>query len=95
LRRRGNRRGVPGQRQSQRRRLLPEKSRATRRGETPGGKKIDVDGNGSVQPLEDGLMILRRLFGFSGASLTINAVAGNCMRCDATAIAAYIDGLAS
>jgi hypothetical protein len=33
------------------------------------------------------------MFGFSGASLTSGAVAGNCTRCDATAIAAYIDGL--
>jgi hypothetical protein len=53
---------------------------------------LDVDGDGETQPLTDGLLILRHLFGFNGASLTIGAVdAVNCTRCDATAIKGYLD----
>ena len=40
---------------------------------------LDVDGDGEVQPLTDGLMIIRKLFGdaFAGSSLTNNAQVGN------------------
>jgi hypothetical protein len=54
---------------------------------------LDIDDNGTIDPLTDGVLVLRRMFGFSGVSLTSGAVAGNCMRCDATDIAAYIDSL--
>ncbi len=54
---------------------------------------LDVDDNGEVEPLTDGLLILRRMFGFSGGSLIAGAVAEDCMRCEAGPIAAYIDGL--
>jgi hypothetical protein len=60
---------------------------------TPGGKVIDVDLDGEVQALTDGLMILRRLFGFSGLPLTSGALGVGCDRCDPGPIAAYIDGL--
>jgi hypothetical protein len=60
---------------------------------TPGGKTLDVDANGVVQPLTDGLLVLRRLFGFSGLTLTGGALGNGCSRCDAGAIAAYIDSL--
>ena len=62
---------------------------------TPGGKTLDIDGNGSVAPLTDGLLVLRRLFGFSGGSLTSGAVANNCGRCAPTDVAAYVDSIAS
>jgi len=51
----------------------------------------DVDGNGAADALSDGLLIIRRLFGFSGAALTDGAVGSGCTRCDPTAIAAHID----
>jgi hypothetical protein len=58
------------------------------------GTMIDVDDSGEVDPLSDGLMILRPLFGFSGPTLINGAIENDCARCDAGAVAAYIDGLA-
>ena len=60
---------------------------------TPGGKTLDIDGNGSVAPLTDGLLVLRRLFGFSGPALIASAVGGGCARCDSVGIASYIDSI--
>jgi hypothetical protein len=54
---------------------------------------LDIDANGAITPLTDGLLLLRSLFGFTGASLTTGAVGGGCTRCDATAIKTYTDGL--
>ncbi len=54
---------------------------------------FDVDGNGATAALSDGLLILRRLFGFTGVTLTNGATAGNCTRCDAAAIEPYLVGL--
>jgi hypothetical protein len=54
---------------------------------------LDVDGNGTIEPLTDGLLLLRYLFGFTGATLTTGAVGGGCTRCDAAAIDSYLDGL--
>jgi hypothetical protein len=52
---------------------------------------LDVDGNGSPDPLTDGLLVLRFLFGFSGAVLISGAVdSDDCSRCDAGMIADYI-----
>jgi hypothetical protein len=48
---------------------------------------------GAVDPLTDGLLFLRYLFGFRGGILTAGAVAGNCTRCTAAQIEAFIDGL--
>jgi hypothetical protein len=56
-----------------------------------GNAAIDVDGNGVADALTDGLLIIRRLFGFERTALTDGAVGSGCTRCDATAIAAYID----
>jgi hypothetical protein len=55
--------------------------------------ELDIDANGAVAALTDGLLLLRRMFGFSGLSLTTGATAANCTRCDPVAVAAYIDGL--
>ncbi len=55
---------------------------------------MDIDGNGAVEPLTDGLLVLRYLFGFRGATLITGAVGGGCTRCDAPAIEGYIAGVA-
>ena len=54
---------------------------------------FDIDDNGMREPLTDGLLVLRFLFGFSGSTLVTGAVAADCMRCDAPAIAAYLGTL--
>jgi hypothetical protein len=54
---------------------------------------LDVDDNGSGGALTDGVLVLRRMFGFSGTALTNGALGSGCMRCDPADIAAYIDGL--
>jgi hypothetical protein len=54
---------------------------------------MDVDSNGVIDALTDGLLIIRYLFGLTGDALTDNAVAGDCNRCDNTAIETYLDGL--
>ncbi len=55
----------------------------------------DIDDNGSVSPLSDGLLLVRYLFGFRGDALVNQAVdLANCARCTAAEIATYLDGLA-
>jgi hypothetical protein len=54
---------------------------------------LDVDGNGLIAPLTDGLLALRHLFGFSGPSLVNGALGANCTRCAAAEITAYLGGL--
>ena len=54
---------------------------------------MDIDGNGAAEPLTDGLLVLRYLFGFRGATLITGAVGAGCTRCDAPAIEAYLAGL--
>jgi hypothetical protein len=60
-----------------------------------GGITLDVDGNGEVGALTDGLLLLRWMFGFSGTTLTAGATGTGCTRCDGTTIASYIDSIAS
>ena len=55
--------------------------------------QLNVDGNGVTQPLTDGLLILRYLFGFSGSTLTTGAVGGGCTRCTSGDIVNYLAGL--
>jgi hypothetical protein len=57
------------------------------------GLQLDIDGNGAVDPLTDGLLALRFLFGFTGTTLTSGAVAQGCTRCDAPAIQTYLQSL--
>lgn len=52
---------------------------------------LDIDESGDVQPLSDGLLILRYLFGFSGSSLTSGATSTEAKRSDSDAITAYLD----
>jgi hypothetical protein len=51
---------------------------------------FDVDENLEAQPLTDGLLVIRHLFGFSGDSLTSGAVSGEAGRDSSEAIASYL-----
>ena len=55
-----------------------------------GSTQSDIDGNGAVGALTDGLLVLRYLFGFRGATLTTGAVDAGCTRCTSAAIESYI-----
>ena len=52
---------------------------------------FDIDLDGETAALTDGLLVLRRLFGFSGATLTEGAVTSSATRSDADTIASYLD----
>jgi hypothetical protein len=54
---------------------------------------LDVDGDGSTEPLTDGLLVLRFLFGFTGPTLTSGAVGAGCTRCTPGEIEMYLAGL--
>ena len=57
---------------------------------------LDIDADGAVEPLTDGLLVLRHLFGFTGSILVTGAVdLVNCVRCNAGAIEAHLGALAS
>ena len=51
---------------------------------------FDIDESRAAQPLTDGLLVIRHLFGFSGDSLTSGAVSGEANRGSSEAIAAYL-----
>ena len=59
----------------------------------PGGSDIDLDG--VTGPLTDGLLALRHLFGFTGASLITGVLGGGATRTDPVAIGDYVDCLAT
>jgi hypothetical protein len=55
---------------------------------------LDIDADGDVTALTDGLLVLRYLFDFTGTNLTAGLVdTTNCHRCDAAAITAYMQTL--
>jgi hypothetical protein len=54
---------------------------------------LDIDGNGVVQALTDGLLLIRYLFSLTGTALTSSAVGAGCTRCDPTTIKNFMDGL--
>ena len=62
-------------------------------GAAPAGS-LDIDGNGSYDSLTDGLLILRYLFGLTGAALTNNAIGPGAQRTDPAQIIAYLNGIA-
>jgi hypothetical protein len=66
---------------------------ARRFGSAAKSTSIDVDGNGVAAPLTDGLLVLRYLFGFRGSTLIAGAVAGDCTRCTAPQIEAFLAAL--
>ena len=51
---------------------------------------FDLDGDGESKPLTDGLLLIRYLFGFSGASLVSGAIGTDATRNTAEAVEAYI-----
>ena len=51
----------------------------------------DVDGNGEVDALTDGLLVLRYLFGLRGESLIGGVIADDATRTTAASIEAYLD----
>ena len=58
------------------------------------GSQLDIDLDGELEPLTDGLLILRWLFGFTGDTLVFEAVdMSDCTRCTATEIEDYLDML--
>jgi hypothetical protein len=57
------------------------------------GGVLDIDGNGALDALTDGLLVLRFLFGFTGATLTSGAIGPGCTRCDSAAIVPYLQTL--
>jgi hypothetical protein len=58
------------------------------------GSLTDIDGNGQIDALTDGLLILRYLFGLEGdALITGVVVASDATRTTATDIEAHLKGL--
>ncbi|MDB2707125.1 hypothetical protein N9Z30_05485 [Pseudomonadales bacterium] len=52
--------------------------------------ELDIDGNGKSEPLTDGLLLIRYLFGFSGDALISGAIGSGAERNTAAAVEAYI-----
>ena len=52
---------------------------------------LDIDESGDVRALSDGLLVMRYLFGFSGPTLTENAISSEAKRLDAELIKAHLD----
>ena len=55
--------------------------------------KLDIDGNGVINALQDGLLILRSLFSLTGDALISNAIAPDATRTTATAVTGYLETL--
>jgi len=58
------------------------------------GLLLDIDGNSQIDPLSDGLLILRYLFGLQGATLIADVVATDATRTTAADIEAYLAKMA-
>ena len=54
---------------------------------------LDIDGNGEVKPLTDGLLVLRYLFGFRGDSLIDGVIASDATRNTANEIEEYLNSI--
>lgn len=52
--------------------------------------QLDVDGDGRAEPLTDGLLLLRYLFGFEASALTTGAISANAQRTETAAITDFI-----
>ena len=57
------------------------------------GDLADIDGNGDIDALTDGLLTLRYLFGLEGDSLIAGVIAENATRSNATEIEVYLETL--
>ena len=53
----------------------------------------DIDGNGEVDALTDGLLTIRFIFGIRGAPLIEDSVGNGCSRCSEVEIEGYLEGL--
>jgi hypothetical protein len=53
--------------------------------------QLDIDGDGEVGALTDGLLIIRSLFGYSGKPLQAGAIGANASRTDGNAIETYLE----
>ena len=58
---------------------------------TDADAELDIDGNGKSEPLTDGLLLIRYLFGFSGDALISGAIGSGAERNTAAAVEAYIE----
>ena len=56
-------------------------------------KILDIDADGNVDALTDGLIIIRYLFGLRGQALINGAIADNALRTEAADVEAYIQSL--
>lgn len=54
------------------------------------GLKLDIDGDGELTALTDGLLFIRYLFGFSGSALTDNGISTTASRRSSDSVEAYI-----
>ena len=59
--------------------------------EQSSGVMLDIDNNGQVDALTDGLLLLRYMFGFTGETLSSSVIAINGVRTDSLVIAQYMD----
>jgi hypothetical protein len=55
--------------------------------------QLDIDDDGEVEPLTDGLLNLRYLFGLRDDELITGAVDADCVRCLANEIEGYLESL--
>ena len=53
----------------------------------------DIDGNGTVDALSDGLLLLRYLFGLTGTTLTTGVVGDGATVTESAALESYMSGL--
>ncbi|MGB2401557.1 MAG: hypothetical protein ACPH7H_07150, partial [Porticoccaceae bacterium] len=60
---------------------------------TAAGSFADIDGNGKLDALTDGLILLRYLFGLRGTMLTNGAVASDATRTTPEVIEEYVGSL--
>src|SRR6185503_8990771 len=54
---------------------------------------LDADGNQHTTALEDGILALRFIFGYTDPLLTMGAVGAGCVRCDGGSIGSYLSWL--
>ena len=54
---------------------------------------LDIDADGQVRPLTDGLLLIRYLFGFRNAQLTSDAIGPQAKRTDPLSVGEYIESL--
>ena len=57
------------------------------------GELVDIDGNGEIDALTDGLIVLRYLFGLRGSALIEGVIAENATLTSAEQIEARLESL--